>query len=206
MRRLLVGKGTDAVLNLLDLSGRRILVTGASSGIGRQTAITLSELGARLILTGRDAGRLEATKQRLAGEAHVVEPFDLSQGDAILGWLKKVTDAAGPLRGLVHCAAIQSLVPLRVMTAAAMESMYRANAVSAALLVRAFQQRDCFSPPASIVLVASTAAFLGVPANAAYGATKAAIMSMCRSFALEVVDRGIRVNCVAPGLVETEMV
>lgn len=183
-----------------------IMVTGASSGIGRATAILLSQLGARLFLVGRDAERLQETVSRMEGTGHQAEVFDLSTGDAILPWFREVAGRCGPFRGLAHCAGIQSFHPLRILSTATLEKLYRVNTVSAALLTRAFQQPLGFQAPASIVLVASTAANLAVPANAGYGASKAAVMSMTRSFAIELVDKGIRVNCVVPGLTDTEMV
>lgn len=185
-----------------------IMVTGASSGIGRETAILLSQLGAKLFLVGRDRNRLDETLLRLEGDArgHQADVFDLSTGDAILPWFQDVVKRFGPFRGLAHCAGVQSFHPLRILSSATLERMYRINTISAAMLTRAFQQPAAHQRPASIVLVASTAANLAVPANAGYGASKAAVLSMTRSFAIELVDKGIRVNAVVPGLTDTEMV
>lgn len=192
--------------NPMAMPGWPIMVTGASSGIGRDTAVLLSQLGARMLIVGRDPERLQETFTRLEGTGHAVEAFDLSVGDAILPWYREVVGRFGPLRGLAHCAGIQSFHPLRILSSATLEKLFKINTVSAALLTRAFQQPNGFQAPASIVFVASTAANLAVPANAAYGASKAAVISMARSFAMELVERGIRVNSVVPGLTDTEMV
>lgn len=194
------------MMNPMALSGRTVMVTGASSGIGRDTAAFLSRLGAKLVLVARDVERLEQTRRGLEGDGHHVESIDLSTGNQILDWLKRVTASIGPLDGLVHCAAIQNYFPLKVLSATALAEMFQVNSVSSAMLVRAFQQKGCYRSGSSVVLLSSTAAMLGVPANAAYAASKAAVIALVKSLSLELVDKQIRLNCVAPGLVETEMV
>jgi NAD(P)-dependent dehydrogenase (short-subunit alcohol dehydrogenase family) len=194
------------MINPMDLTGRTVLVTGASSGIGRDCSELLAQLGAKVVLNARDADRLRSAHDRLGGGGHAVEAFDLSDVDAIPAWVRQVAARHGPLDGLVHSAGVQSLAPFRVMSAAMITEMFRANAVTAAMLVQGFQQKGCARPEASIVFLSSTAAVVGVPANGAYGASKGALISMARTAALELVPKQIRVNCVAPALVETEMV
>jgi len=189
----------------MDMTGRRILVTGASAGIGRETARFLSRLGAEVVCVGRSAERLQETLGELEGTGHAAEEFDLSTGDAIVPWLRDLAGRRGPLSGLAHCAGIQKLGAVRTMNAALLDEMYRTNAVSAALLVRAFQLPGCAVPDSSIVLVSSAAAVIGLPANGAYAASKGALLAMVRTFAMELVKSRIRVNAVVPGLVETGM-
>ncbi len=192
--------------NPMDLTARTVLVTGASSGIGRDCCELLAQLGARVILSGRDAGRLQAAQDRLFGSGHAIEAFDLSDVEAIPAWIGQVTSRHGPLDGLVHSAGVQSLAPFRVMSAGLITEMFRTNAITAAMLIQGIQRKGCAKPDASIVLLSSTAAVVGVPGNGAYGASKGALISMARTAALELVPKRIRVNCVAPALVETEMV
>jgi len=181
------------------------LITGASSGIGRETAILLSQLQARTILVGRNRERLEATYQQLQGEGHHLEPFELAALGEIPAWLKRVTAATGPLDGLVHSAGIQNSLPLRVLSAEKLEAVFRINVSAAVMLAKAFCQRGCCEQGGSIVFVSSSAGLVGRPGTAAYSASKGALNALARTLALELAGNRIRVNCVAPGLVQTEM-
>lgn len=193
-------------MNPMAMPGKRVMVTGAGSGIGRATALLLSELGASVVLVGRDSAKLATTQATCVQGDAVVEPFDLSAGDQIVNWMRGVSGRLGRLDGLVHCAGIQTFNPLRSLTVKSLDRLFSVNAVSSAMLIKSMQYVDCGADRASIVMTASTAAILGTPANGAYGASKAAVMSMVRTFAMELVERGIRLNAVAPALVDTDMV
>lgn len=192
--------------NPMDMTGKHVLVTGAGSGIGRATAVLLSELGASVVIVGRDIEKLKVTSTALANPQFDIEPFDLSNSDGIVDWMRSIATQHGRFDGLVHCAGIQTFNPLRSMTPKALDRLLRVNTISSAMLIKAMQYLDCGADKASIVMVASTAAILATPANGPYGASKAAVMALVRTFALELVERGIRLNAVAPALVETEMV
>jgi len=189
----------------MDLSGRCVLVTGASSGIGRETALLLSQLNARVVLVGRNRERLEAACQQLQGTGHRVEPFDLSALQEIPTWLKRLTTETGPLGGLVHSAGVQNSLPLRVLTLEKLEAVFRINVSAAVMLTKAFCQKGCGQPGGSIVFVSSSAGLAGRPGITAYSASKGALVALARSAALELAKDRIRVNCVAPGLVQSEM-
>jgi NAD(P)-dependent dehydrogenase (short-subunit alcohol dehydrogenase family) len=191
--------------NPLDLTGRTILVTGASSGIGRSTAVLLSQLGARVVLAARNQERLRQTAEALEGSGHEVEPIDLAELEKIPDWLAGVAQKAGPLAGLVHCAGMASLMPLRVLTMRHLETVMRVNFQSAVALTTAFSRKRVHQAGSSVVLVASVAASCGVPARSAYSASKGALVAFARSAALELAKTGLRVNCVAPAYVRTEM-
>jgi NAD(P)-dependent dehydrogenase (short-subunit alcohol dehydrogenase family) len=191
--------------NPMQMEGRVVLVTGASSGIGRDTAILLSQLGARVVLAGRSLPRLEETEGLLQGSGHRIEAFDLLDTAAIPDWLKRVVSTSGPLSGLVHSAGVHQLIPLPVVSIQNIESVMRANLISSAMLLKAFVQPGCAVHGASVVLLSSVAALVGQPCLAAYSASKAALLALAKSAAMEFARLGVRVNCVAPGTVETQM-
>ena len=194
-----------AVLNPLELDGSTILVTGASSGIGRETSILLSRLGARLVLSGRDGDALGVTREQLQGTGHQVAAFDLHLIEKLPAWLKTVTAESGALSGLVHCAGMHAAMPVRVLGPGKSEQMMKLNVLAAMQLIRGFRQPGCYQPNSSIVLLSSAAGLVGSAGLAAYSATKAALIGMVRSVAVELAPDSIRVNCVAPGMVRTEM-
>lgn len=193
------------MVNPMDLSGRAVLVTGASSGIGRDTSVLLSELGARVVLTGRDSVKLEDTLSEMTGKGHTIEPFDLRTADQIPSWLKAVTSKVGPLDGMAHCAGVHSHRPLRVLDTEKFEEVQRVNVTASMMLAKGFRQKDCRAAGASIVLLSSVAGLVGQPGIAAYAASKSAVVGLTRCLALELASEQIRVNCIAPAMVKTEM-
>jgi len=191
--------------NPMQLSGRTVLVTGASAGIGRCTAVLLSQLGARVVLLARNQPRLEQTAALLEGSGHLVVAFDLAGLDAIPRCLGDLVEQTGPLDGLVHCAGTGSLMPLRALTMEHLDGVMRVNFQAAVALTTAFCRKRMRQARASVVLVASVAGLLGVPARSAYSASKGALIAFARSAALEMAKTGLRINCVAPAFVKTEM-
>ncbi len=165
----------------------------------------LSELGARLTITARNAERLAQTLERLNGQGHCQKVFDLDNLDRIPEWLRTTAAEAGPYDGLVHCAGMRVTAPLRAMSLAKTETMMRANFLTGVMLGKAFCQKPCRRDSGSIVFLSSVAAQAGAPAISGYAASKAAIEGLVKSMAMELAREGIRVNCVAPGLVKTEM-
>jgi NAD(P)-dependent dehydrogenase (short-subunit alcohol dehydrogenase family) len=191
--------------NPLDLGGRRVLVTGASSGIGRATAVLLSQLGARLVLVARNHERLGQAAAALEGTGHSSYSQDLNDLEALPSWFGRVVESAGPLAGLVHCAGVTSILPLRSVTAYHMDQTLRVNFHAAAILTKEFARKRMHQDRASAVLVASIAGLVGVAGRSVYSASKGALMAFARSAALELARSGVRLNCVAPAYVRTEM-
>lgn len=191
--------------NPLDFERATILVTGASAGIGRETAILLSELNARIIVTGRSRDRLQKTLECLVGADHRLECYDLDNVDDIPRWMKALTVDSRPLAGIAHLAGVYDGSPIRIMSGRKLDAMFRTNVSTAAMLARAFQQKDCHTPGGSVVFTSSIAGLVGQPGVSVYGATKAAIVALTRALAAELAGQRIRVNCVAPGLVRSEM-
>ncbi len=196
------------MINPMDMSGRTVLVTGASSGIGREVAILASRLGARVVLTARNESRLKETLSLLEGSDHRIAAFDLGSKEstnALPGFMAALAKEVGPFSGVVHCAGIQSISPLQAISSNELENGYQLNVTSAIMLAKAFRQRDVHREPASLVLFSSVMGLAGAAGRIAYSATKGAIISLTKSMALELVRDRIRVNCVAPGFVTTPM-
>lgn len=193
------------IANPLDLSSRTVLVTGASSGIGRECAILLSSLNARVVIVGRDEAKLEETSLLLAGSGHRIEPFDFLATEKIASWVKRIAGEVGPLHGFVHAAGHQLVTPVRTLTLSALEEQMRLNLFSGIMLAQGFCQKGCFVRGGSIVFISSIMASLGKPAISAYCASKAGLLGFTRSLALELVREKIRVNCITPSIVESNM-
>ena len=193
-------------LNPFSLSGKHILVTGASSGIGRDVAIWLSKQGAVITLVARDVDRLQASLDLMEGTGHTVEVVDFLDGTDISQWLKSVARLSSPFDGLVHAAGVQMPMPIRATSLAHWEKIMSTNVTSGFSLIKAFRQKGVCNPDSSIVLISSVMAQAGEPALLGYCASKGAVESMVRAAAVELAREGIRVNAIAPGIVQTELV
>ncbi|MBA3888901.1 MAG: SDR family oxidoreductase [Gemmatimonadaceae bacterium] len=193
--------------NPLDLTGKTILVTGASSGIGRAIAILCGQLGARVVLGGRREGALRETQAALPNaEMHRVEPFDLTAMDGIPAWITGVRERAeAPLDGLVHSAGLSVTMPIRVANRANTDNLMIPNVYAALGLLRGFSAKGVAAGQSSVVLLSSVASFDGSPGLVTYAGTKGAINGIVRSAAKELGPRRVRVNAIAPGYVETPM-
>ena len=182
-----------------------MLVTGASSGIGRETAVLLSSLKATLVITGRNQQRLEETLGMLSGTGHRAEVCDLSQAESIPNWLRNLAAEVGPFKGLVHAAGKQITTPIRFASHPAAADLLNTNLHSAIMLMRGFTQKACHTPESAVVFISSVTGLVGRSGISVYSASKAALIGLARSLAVELAPEGIRVNCVAPGFVRTEM-
>jgi len=191
------------VINPWDMGKRIVMITGASSGIGRETAILLSELGAQAILVGRNMDKLADTRNLMNGTRHLVEAFDLNEIDAIDPWFRGITDNVGPLHALIHCAGVQKTRPLQTLKSKTTDAIMRVNVHAGLALARNFARKD--SSGGAIVFLSGGVALVGQPGVAAYAASKGAIVAMTKSLAVELAKDRIRVNCVCPGYVDTEM-
>jgi NAD(P)-dependent dehydrogenase (short-subunit alcohol dehydrogenase family) len=193
-------------LNPMDLTGKRILVTGASSGIGRVTAQILSQLGAKVILMARNEERLQLALASLAGEGHAKCIFDLTIADEIPAMMKKLAQDHGPFTGLFHAAGIGVIMPVSILKEKYIARVLDVSIKAALMLTRGICQKRVFAPEAcSIVFMSSAASLRGKIGMSIYSASKAAIDGAVRSLAAELAGRHIRVNSLAAGGVQTEM-
>ena len=185
---------------------RWIVVTGASSGIGRCTARTSIERGSNVVLTSRTAVKLEETVKGYSEEKYVIIPWDLSDLDSLQDYTKKVKETVGPISGFVHCAGIQKTMPLSLVKEQTIFDVFNLNIFSAMLLVSMFSKNGYFAVNASFVLISSLAAHEGAMGKSIYAASKGAIEGFIPATASELAIKGIRLNAVIPGIVKTEMV
>lgn len=193
------------MFNPFSLEGKTILVTGASSGIGRQCAIDCSKMGAKVILVARNEERLAETLSQMEGEGHKSYSHDLSELGGIEDLVTTVVAESGKLDGFIHAAGIEMTKPVKLLTPEDYEKVYKVNTLSGFEFVRHISSVKNLNKGASVVLIASITAVIGRGSVAAYAASKGAMVSATLTFALEFAKREIRVNCVSPGTVLTPL-
>ncbi|WP_218689526.1 SDR family NAD(P)-dependent oxidoreductase [Psychrobacter sp. BF1] len=188
------------------LKDKVVLITGASSGIGKRTAIFFSQQGAKVIVTGRNQERLIETFNELQGDKHFSLCANLDSPDDIEQLIKSIVSEMGPLDGVVHCAGVQKTLPVKVLKETHFDEIFNANVKSAQFLAKSISRKGRFNPQGlSLIFLSSVAAVCGEPAISTYAASKAALQGLSKSLALELARLKIRVNCIAPGHVQTEM-
>jgi len=191
--------------NLIDLTGKTILVTGASSGIGRQTAITLSEVGARVILTARREEQLKETLGMLSGSGHTYYPYDVCNLEGMEEFVKMIVECHGKMQGLAFCAGISEVRPCKLTTPKIMQQTMTTNFFSFFELVRQFTKKKNSDDGSKIVAISSIASIHSEKGLGAYTASKAAIDGAISVLAQELLPRGININSIRPGIVNTPM-
>jgi len=190
----------------IDFQGRRVVLSGASSGIGRAIAIELSQLGAQLLLLGRDEPRLLETKAALAGQTHDVAVVDLRDTSKLLPLLNSHSGQLGRFYGLCHCAGMVETVPLNAIRLDKFREMIEVNLVAGIELAKIVSRRDLMREDGgSLLFVSSVYALAGMAGQIGYSATKGAVTAAVRSMAIELARRQIRVNSLSPGLVHTNL-
>ena len=188
--------------NPFTLEGKTILVTGASSGIGRGVAIACSKMGAIVVLNGRNQQKLNETFSNLAGEGHKVLATDLTDMDAVVRMIGEMPK----LDGIVHCAGIGQRVLCKQLKEQDVDSVMDANFKGPVLLQQTLLEGKKINKGASIVFIASIATWSPSIGNAVYSASKGAIVSYANCLSLELAPRQIRVNCISPAMVWTDLV
>lgn len=184
------------------LDNKSVLITGASSGIGKTCALICAGLGANLIISARSNDRLESVVKEVGRSTNISSvPADLSKPTDI----ESLADSCGKLDGIVHCAGVLNYNLSRFVTDRTLDATFQTNFFSIARLVKLLFDKKKMNTASSIVFVGSVSQKLGVPATAEYAASKAALTSYAKVLASEVAAKRIRVNTILPGLVETPM-
>lgn len=183
------------------LVGKTILVTGASSGIGRGIAVACARMGANVIVTARNLVRLQETLAAMSGDKHAIIIADLI--DEVQR--KHLVEQLPVLDGIVHCAGVGSRVPCKNIEQSDIDYVMQPNFMAPVLLQTELLSAKKITKSASIVFIASRAADMPSVGNAVYSASKGAIISYAKCLALELAPRKVRVNCICPAMVWTDL-
>lgn len=188
--------------NPFSLEGKTILVTGASSGIGRESAIVCSKMGADVVLTARNIERLEQTLSLMTAGNHRVIAADMT----VQEYIDRIATEVPALNGVVHCAGVGDRTSLKMVREKDIERVMKANFNAPVLLQRALLKKKKIQSQASIVFIASRAPFAPAPGNGIYAASKGALLAYAKVLGLELASQKIRVNSVCPAMVWTDLV
>ncbi len=192
----------DVHFNPFSLDGKTVLVTGASSGIGQAIAIACSKMGANVIITGRNLSKLEETLQLMFPGNHSVVTADLTDDHDIIRLIEQLPK----LDGVVYNAGIGSRKLCKFLEREDVESIMNINFTSSVLIQSGLLSSKKINKGASIVFIASRAAVSPSIGNALYSASKGALISYSKCLGLELAPRQIRVNCICPAMVWTDLI
>ncbi|WP_045217510.1 SDR family NAD(P)-dependent oxidoreductase [Desulfonatronovibrio magnus] len=188
------------------LDNKNILISGASSGIGRQCAIECAEIGARVIVIARSSTKLLSAIDEMPDNDHIALSLDLSQIDQCAASLKEVFKEVQQVHGFIHAAGMQMTCALNQMNTEKYRKLFEINVFAGLEIARLATHRKYIPHGgSSLVFISSTMASVGKPGLTGYCATKGALVSAARSMAMELASRKVRVNCVSPGLIKTPM-
>lgn len=195
----------EKLYNPFSLEEKTIIITGASSGIGAQCAISCSRMGASVILIGRNEERLNQTLSSMEyPQKHLVVPIDLTNYREISNIVQYIVEKKGRIDGLLNCAGISTTLPLKLTSIEKMEEFFHTNVISAINLTKEVCKIGRFSQKGgSIVFFSSIMGVVGESGKMLYGMTKGALISAVHSLACELAKRKIRVNAISPGAIQT---
>lgn len=188
--------------NPFGLDGKVILVTGASSGIGRGIAIACARMGAKIIAVGRNKERLEEMLSRITGNEHQIAVCDITNQEELIDMVVNLPK----LDGIVHCAGIGQRIICKDLEQQDVDKVMDINFKAPVLLQSQLLQQKKINKNASIVFVASIASCSPSIGNSVYSASKGALISYANCLSLELASRNIRVNCISPAMVHTELI
>jgi len=189
----------DTNYNPYSLSGKTILITGASSGIGQATAIECSRMGAQVIVTGRNEQRLQETLSQLEGEGHQMIAVDISTADGV----KLLVESVPVVDGLLNNAGVSATKPIGFLSEQELNRIFDINLKAPILLTNLMAKKKKIRKGGSIVFTSSVGRFIEAPGNSLYSSSKGGLSSFMRGAALELAAKQIRCNALLPGMIET---
>jgi NAD(P)-dependent dehydrogenase (short-subunit alcohol dehydrogenase family) len=188
--------------NPFSLENKTILVTGASSGIGRAIAIECAKMGAKVVVTGRNETRLQETHSLLEGNQPDYIVADLSVNEDVV----RVSKELSTLNGLVNCAGLTKVAPFPFATRDSFEEVMNVNFFAPTELTRLLVKSKKIGKGSSIVFISSVSGvYCSAVASSIYSASKGAVNGLVKGIALDLASKGIRVNCVNPGMIDTHI-
>lgn len=190
------------VFNPFSLEGKTILVTGASSGIGRGIAIVCSKMGAVVVINGRNEEKLNETRSLMEGDDNTIMKGDLTDSSTIMALVGNLPK----LDGIVHCAGIGTRVLCKNIMEADIDQAMGTNFKAPVMLQTEILKQKKINKGASIVFIASISNDSPSTGNALYAASKGALISYSNCLQLELAPRKIRVNCISPAMVWTDLI
>jgi len=189
--------------NPYTLEGKTILITGATSGIGKATAIECTKLGAKVIITGRNEKRLKETNQELEGSNHISIAADITIEEEIVNLVDNIPE----IDGLVNVAGIVKTLPFQFINRTDLSNIFSTNFFSPVLLTQKIIKKKKLNKEGSIVFISSidgpVTAHIG---NSMYSASKGAISAISKNMAVDLAVKKIRVNSICPGMTETPLI
>lgn len=187
--------------NPFSLVGKTILVTGASSGIGRGIAVACSKMGATVVINGRNIAKLNESLSLMDGDSHVIASGDITDEEC----LNRIVEELPILDGIVHCAGVLNRMLAKQLSSEDIDKIMEVNFKAPVLLQSLILQKKKINKNASIVFVSSIGADSPSIGNGVYSASKGALISYSNCLMLELAPRGIRVNCISPAMVWTDL-
>lgn len=198
--------------NPFNIAGKNIVITGASSGIGRTCSVECAKSGANLLLLGRDTARLEEVKAEITeidiNSKNVAYTYSIDLADNLddlISVLDDFVNKNGKLDGLIHSAGIEKTMPLSGMKDSDYLNLFKINVIAGFQLAKLISKRKNSNDKSSFIFISSITSLVGRKGIIGYSASKGALISGIKSMALELADRGIRANCVSPGTILTPL-
>ncbi len=191
--------------NPISLTGKKYIITGASSGIGKATSILLSRLGATLILLDLNENGLLKTAEKCENKT-IIFAVDLLDTKGLKAKIVSAVSEIGKINGFVHLAGRPYLSPLKSLNENVLLEVLKLNSIAGLELAKICSQKSVFSGESgAFIFISSVYGCVGSAANVGYAMSKSALHGVTKSLAIELAPKGIRVNCIAPGFVKTNM-